>query len=192
MANNYGRFGVGEIPARRRNPPRYCALRAALRIEQLTRRATHRYIFIIATIKPAPENPLRSFSIGQVAVGQSTAGRTGIGHHSEPNALIARAAPADRRAPEDDGQAEPEVTLPRHRASHPSSTLPSSTCLQTSKANPALSARCGHARARPKLSAISVGDDQCPITLWCRWTIGRISLTTRSFPLTMIRSLQMA
>jgi hypothetical protein len=85
VANNYGRFGVGEIPARRRNPPRYCALRAALRIEQLTRRATHRYIFIITTIKPAPENPLRAFSIGQVAVGQYAAGHTGIGHRNELN-----------------------------------------------------------------------------------------------------------
>ncbi|MCA6104773.1 hypothetical protein [Bradyrhizobium australafricanum] len=32
-----------------------------LRVEQLTRRATHRYIFIVATIKPTPENPLRVF-----------------------------------------------------------------------------------------------------------------------------------
>jgi hypothetical protein len=27
----------------------------------LTRRADHRHIFIVATIKPAPENPLRAF-----------------------------------------------------------------------------------------------------------------------------------
>ncbi|WP_420967407.1 hypothetical protein [Bradyrhizobium sp. B120] len=35
--------------------------RRTMRVEQLTRRATHRYIFIVATIEPAPENPLRAF-----------------------------------------------------------------------------------------------------------------------------------
>jgi glycyl-tRNA synthetase alpha subunit len=29
--------------------------------QYLTRRANHRHIFIVARIKPAPENPLRAF-----------------------------------------------------------------------------------------------------------------------------------
>jgi hypothetical protein len=49
-----------------------------------------------------------------------------------PSAPNLKADPADRRAPgEDNGQAGPESTLPRHCASPPSST-----CLQTLKPNP--------------------------------------------------------
>ena len=131
----------------------------------LTRRANHRHIFIVARIKPAPENPPRAFSIRQYAVKQDMPERAEPGRCSKPNWLTAKTDPADRRAPgEDDGQAEPESTIPRHCASHPSST-----CLQTLKANPALSARArsyhGLTRSCPQ---IPVGDSSCLITLWCR------------------------
>jgi hypothetical protein len=33
----------------------------ALRVNNSTSRANHRHIFIVARIKPAPENPLRAF-----------------------------------------------------------------------------------------------------------------------------------
>ncbi|MHC2467100.1 HYD1 signature containing ADP-ribosyltransferase family protein [Bradyrhizobium embrapense] len=145
MTNNYGRFGVGEISVDMSgNSPAQSENQKSL--------------------EPAPENPLRAFRIGRDAVGQYIAERAEIGHRSEPNRLTARAARSGRRAPgNDDRRAEPEATLPRPRASRHSST-------STHNANPALSARCGHARARPEACAISVGDDQCPITLWCRWT----------------------
>jgi hypothetical protein len=84
----------------------------------LTRRANHRHIFIVARIKPAPENPPRAFCIRQYAVRQYTAERAEPGRRSKPNWLTAKADPADRRAlGEDDGQAEPESTLPRLCAS---------------------------------------------------------------------------
>jgi hypothetical protein len=89
---------------------------------------------------------------------------------------------------EDGGQAEPEAVLPRHGASPPSST-----CLQTLKPNPALSAKArSHHGPTRRCPAITVGDSSCLVTLWCRWTISRISMTTRSFPLTTIRSPGMA
>jgi hypothetical protein len=81
--------------------------------------------------------------------------------------------PADRRAPgEDDAQAEPELALPRHCASHPSRT-----CLQTLKANPALSSRArSHHGFTRRCPQIPIGDSSCLITPWCRWTISRISM----------------
>jgi hypothetical protein len=73
-----------------------------------------------------------------------------------------RADPADRRAPgEDDGQAEPEATLPRHCASPPSSTCP-----QTLKPNPALFARARSHHGRTRMCPqITVGDSSCLVTL---------------------------
>ena len=72
--------------------------------------------------------------------------------------------------------------LPRHCASPPSST-----CLQTLKANPALSARArSHHGPTRRCPQTPIGNSSCLITLWCRWTISRISMTTRSFPLTTI------
>jgi hypothetical protein len=115
----------------------------------LTRRANHRHIFIVARIRPAPENPPRAFESDDALSG-----------HALPSA--------------------PNLTNRRfrHCASHPSST-------QTLKTNPALSARArshhGLARRCPQLT---VGDLSCLVTLWCRWTISRISMTTHSFPLT--------
>jgi hypothetical protein len=45
------------------NPMQRCMVQPFERSRKniLTRRANHRHIFIVATIKPAPENPLRAF-----------------------------------------------------------------------------------------------------------------------------------
>src|SRR5205807_6541161 len=93
---------------------------------------------------------------------------SGITLPSAPNLavwLTAKADPADRRAPgEDGGQVEPEATLPRHCASPPSNT-----CLQTLKANPALFARArSHHGLTRRCPQIPLGDSLCLIALWCR------------------------
>ena len=88
----------------------------------LTRRANHRHIFIVARIKPAPENPLRA--LNQTRRCQAIRCRARRTWPPQRTELADSQGPADRRAPgEDDGQAEPESTLPRHCASHPSSTF---------------------------------------------------------------------
>ena len=60
----------------------------------LTRRANHRHIFIVARIKPAPENPPRAFSIRQYAVKQDMPERAEPGRCSKPNWLTARPTPS--------------------------------------------------------------------------------------------------
>ncbi len=84
-------------------------------VNNLTRRANHRYVFIVARIRPAPENPPRAFCI----------------HRSEPMGRQPRPAPqADVRPAKTMGKPNRASTLPPLCASHPSST-----CRQTLKAN---------------------------------------------------------
>jgi len=86
---------------------------------------------------PQEPGPRRKIRRGLFESDDTLSGHTLPGAPNPAAWPTARADPADRRAPgEDGGQAEPETTLPRHCASPPSST-----CLQTLKANPALAAR---------------------------------------------------
>ena len=64
-------------------------------------------------------------------------------------------------------QARSDASAPLHKPSF--EHLPSRTCLQALKANPALSARArSHHGPIRRCPQIPVGDSSCLITLWCR------------------------
>jgi len=115
----------------------------------LTRRANHRHIFIVARIKPAPENPPRAFWIRRSAVRQYTAERAEPGRLADIQGRPRRQTGARRRRWA--SRTGIDASAPLRKPSF--KRLPSGTCLQTLKANPALSARAVTSRAPSKVSA---------------------------------------